>query len=241
LSALCAVAFGGAVPRLDGRIVGGQEADIADYPYQVSVRIYDQHICGGSIINSNTILTAGHCVYDMDHSQYSVRVGNTIHSQGQSVRVSRVVENRNYNPQTIDNDMAILKLASDVPLGTTVQAIALQSQGAEVPAGTTAWVSGWGGEYEGSPTTPSRLRAVDVSVLTNSDCSRKYGPGQISSHMMCAQTIGHDSCQGDSGGPLAANGKLIGVVSWGYGCARPEYPGVYAKVSDMYSWIISNQ
>lgn len=175
----------------------------------------------------------------MQQSTYSIRVGNTYHAMGQSVRVSQIIEHPNYDPQRFDNDMAILKLAFPLNFNSRVQAITLQPNGVEVPIGTTAWVTGWGVLYEGSQQVSDTLRAVDVVVLTNYYCSRKYATGEISSHMLCAQTYNHDSCQGDSGGPLVADNRLIGVVSWGYGCARPQYPGIYAKVSDMYKWIVS--
>lgn len=178
--------------------------------------------------------------FSMDTSKYTISAGNSYHNFGTKVAVSRVIENRNYNPEETDNDMAILKLAFPLQLGSTIQPIRIQDNGVEVDPGTTAWVSGWGVQFEGSEDVSEALRAVDVQVITNTDCTYSYGPGQITSHMMCAQTQGHDSCQGDSGGPLIANGKLIGVVSWGYGCARPQFPGVYAKVSDMHSWIVAN-
>lgn len=178
----------------------------------------------------------------MDHTKYSIRAGNTFHSVGTKIAVSRVIENNDYDPDSTDNDMAILKLATPLTFSAKIKPIALQDSGDEVPERTIAYVSGWGAIREGNQDTPAALRAVDVRVISHSDCVESYGPGMISTHMLCAQTAGHDSCQGDSGGPLATDdGKLIGVVSWGYGCARPEYPGVYAKVSDMNEWIMNNK
>lgn len=177
----------------------------------------------------------------MDQSQYGIRVGNSDHNLGVFVRVSRICAHEGYNSGTMDNDLAILKLSSPLKFSATIQPIALQSEIEEVTAGTTCYVSGWGYEQESSSRIPNMLRAVDVKVVTNSDCNNKYGYGQIRSSMMCAQTEGKDSCQGDSGGPLVCYGKLAGVVSWGYGCARWQYPGVYANISWLRSWIEGNR
>ncbi|GLV45232.1 uncharacterized protein CBL_05333 [Carabus blaptoides fortunei] len=171
------------VPELDGRIVGGSQVSIEDYPYQVSVRIYDYHVCGGSILDEATVLTAAHCVYGMNPSTFSVRVGNTAHADGESVKVSRVTINRDYDSNTADYDMAILKLATSLVFNNSIQPIPLQPKGVEVPAGTEAWVSGWGVTSEDSITVPALLRAVNLTVITNTECSNKYSPILISPHM----------------------------------------------------------
>jgi trypsin len=218
-------------------IVGGQQADIEQFPFTASVRIYDQHICGGSILSSTTVLTAAHCVYGMDWSQYSVRVGNSYHASGTSYRVSEVRMNHYYNPDTLDSDVAILKLAGPLAFSSRVQPISLARTA--IPVGSTAWVSGWGALSEGGQ-SPSSLRAVDVAILSATNCNSAYGTGVITPKMICAQTPGHDSCQGDSGGPLVVGDRQVGIVSWGYGCARPAYPGVYADVAALYNWIADN-
>lgn len=176
----------------------------------------------------------------MDHGQFWIHVGSTTHWGGSRYKIKQVIQHQNYSPSSFDNDIAILKPFHILPFGDRIQPIPLQPQGAEVPAGTTAWVSGWGVTKEDSQTVSSYLRAVDVRIITDEECKVKYGSNKITSHMMCAQTLYKDSCQGDSGGPLAVDGKLVGVVSWGQGCARSEYPGVYTKVSAMYNWIVQH-
>merc|ERR1711872_987316 len=105
-----------------------------------------------------------------------------------------------------------------------------------------ATVSGWGTLSSGG-NQPTVLNEVDVTVQSNAQCQSSYG-SSITSNMLCAADAGKDSCQGDSGGPLVAqeNGKyaLIGVVSWGYGCAFSGYPGVYARVTEKMDWILAN-
>jgi hypothetical protein len=78
---------------------------------------------------------------------------------------------------------------------------------------------------------------TDLKVLDDSGCERAYGPFFHSASMLCAAKQGKDSCRGDSGGPLVSDGKLIGLVSWGFGCARPGYPGVYTRVSAISGWM----
>ncbi|NUT45805.1 MAG: serine protease [Saccharothrix sp.] len=217
-------------------IVGGGQADITDYPYTASVRIYDQHVCGGVILSPTIVLTAAHCVYGMDHSEYSVRVGNTAHSYGASSVVSAIRMHSGYNPDTVDKDIAVLELLNPLSFSSRVQPIEPASQ--STPHGSVAWADGWGATAEGGQAS-SLLRAVDVDVISRSDCTASYGAG-ITSAMVCAGSYGHDTCQGDSGGPLAVNGRLVGLVSWGYGCARPEYPGVYTDVAALHDWIVDN-
>ncbi|NWV02109.1 TRY1 protein, partial [Upupa epops] len=87
---------------------------------------------------------------------------------------------------------------------------------------------------------PDTLQCLKAPVLSASDCSKAY-PGQITNNMICVGFLegGKDSCQGDSGGPVVCNGQLQGIVSWGIGCAKKGYPGVYTKVCNYVSWIQS--
>ncbi|KAH8336060.1 hypothetical protein KR067_009017, partial [Drosophila pandora] len=94
----------------------------------------------------------------------------------------------------------------------------------------------------GSSSIPSQLKYVNVNIVSQSVCaSSTYGYGsEIKASMICAAASGKDACQGDSGGPLVSGGVLVGVVSWGYGCAYANYPDVYANVAALRSWVISN-
>lgn len=94
---------------------------------------------------------------------------------------------------------------------------------------------------EGSKATPDMLRATEVTVLDHYECARIYAPSQITRAMLCTRNTNKGPCQGDSGGALIANGRLIGIVSWGVKCAQFMYPEVYAKVSNLYYWIIYNK
>lgn len=157
-------------------------------------------------------------------------------------RVDQVVPHPNYDPYTKNYDLAMLHLSSPATLNSYVSTIALNTI-ADV-AGETATVTGWGATSEGGKTS-NVLMAVQMPVVSNAVCNSVYG-GWITEQMLCAGYAGggKDSCQGDSGGPLiipdgSGGFKQAGVISWGYGCARPDYYGVYVRITAVKSWIDS--
>lgn len=227
------------LPPLDGRIVGGIDTTIQSHPYQVSIQLNGRHYCGGSLYRNDIVITAAHCLQNnIPVRSISVRLGSTIHSSGGVVtEIASYANHPNYTSFTNANDIAIIRLASSVSQTKTIQTIDLATS--TPAAGTVAVVTGWGTKKEGIPVAPNILQKLVLKVLNNKQCSSdsyKYG-SMIKNSMICAFTTGKDSCQGDSGGPLVAGGKLVGVVSWGYGCARPGYPGVYSDVAVLRSWI----
>lgn len=157
------------------------------------------------------------------------------------VSVKKIIRHENYNPYIIDYDFSLLELTEPLKLTESVQVVPLPEQDTEVPTGGACSVSGWGNTQaigEGR----EQLRVAIVPVVGQSDCEAAYQGFTISPRMICAgyKEGGKDSCQGDSGGPLVYNGVLNGVVSWGLGCAQPNYPGVYARVAAARDWIRQN-
>ncbi|XP_039148839.1 trypsin delta [Drosophila simulans] len=231
----------GLLPQLDGRIVGGSATTISSFPWQVSLQRSGSHSCGGSIYSSTVIVTAAHCLQSVSASVLQIRAGSTYWSSGGAVfAVSSFKNHEGYNANTMVNDIAIIKINGALTFSSTIKSISLASSN---PAnGAAASVSGWGTQSYGSSSIPSQLQYVNLNIVGNSQCaSSTYGYGsQIRSSMICAAASGKDACQGDSGGPLVSGGVLVGVVSWGYGCAYANYPGVYASVADLRSWVISN-
>ena len=142
----------------------------------------------------------------------------------------------------MDNDFSILTLSSPVTFSKIVSPVCLPASISSLYVGSVATVTGWGTLSSGG-SQPDKLQEVDVNVISNSQCAGNYGSNSITSAMVCAADTGKDSCQGDSGGPMVTqeNGRhaQIGVVSWGIGCASPNYPGVYARVTSVKSWIQS--
>ncbi|KAJ3659624.1 hypothetical protein Zmor_011303 [Zophobas morio] len=224
----------------DGRIIGGSAISISSVPWQVSLQYYSSHICGGSIISANWVVTAAHCTDGSSASQLSIRAGtSTRGSGGQVVNVARIYQNPSYNDRLIDYDISVLQLSSALTLNSNVAAVGLPSASTSWSAGTSSLVTGWGTTSEGSSSLPSALQGVTVQIVSQSSCSSAYGSGSITDRMLCAGVTGggKDACQGDSGGPLVVGSTLAGIVSWGYGCARPNYPGVYSNVPALRSYI----
>jgi len=200
-----------------------------------------RQFCGGQIIGNKWVLTAAHCVSSTNPTNEFVSVGSVRSDNGLRVRVVRTLRHPNYNPSTIDWDAALLELESELTFSPSVGPVKL-ANGPDDFTGDDSVITGWGSTTEGGPTTPT-LREVTVPVISNTQCSNYYDG--ITARMLCAYVDGggKDSCQGDSGGPAVVdNGGplLVGIVSWGIGCARPNYPGVYTRVSSVYSWICAN-
>lgn len=244
------------------RIIGGVRAKSGEIPWQVSMRIHlDEKVglCGGSVIRPGWVLTAAHCVEKgegverpelVDAPDISVRSGSIyVDRRGLDVPVERVFVMSQRNAKTRAFDVALLK----VDTHESATPIALQ-QSLSKPAndalahGRLLRVSGYG--VTGAGKTSPVLLVADVAYVERAICNSEQSyDGEIKQSMICAgkppEARPTDSCQGDSGGPLylpGSNGSpatLIGVVSWGEGCAQQDFPGVYAKVAhpDIARWI----
>lgn len=156
--------------------------------------------------------------------------------------ISRIIAHEQYLQSTLENDIAVVGTSKTMTFSASVNSVAIASSTLSLPIGSEALVSGYGTtSYEG--TTSSVLQAAKVKVIAQETCARAYlRITPITSGMLCANATQppRDACQGDSGGPLVADNVLIGVVSWGEGCADALYPGVYTRVSEYNSWIVRN-
>ncbi|KAH7348225.1 trypsin [Pyrenochaeta sp. MPI-SDFR-AT-0127] len=246
--AIPALCLGAAIPQdfPDGEdIVGGEPAAAGNFPFIVSLQRNGAHFCGGSLLNANTVVTAAHCVAGQSASALRVRAGSLNRNSGGTLSsVSAIRSNPSYTASTYDGDVAILKLATPIPTSSTIGYATLPAAGSDPAAGTTATVAGWGTLTSGGTTLPTTLRKVDVPVVSRATCRSNYGTSAITNNMFCAGFAagGKDSCQGDSGGPIidASSRVLIGLVSWGEGCAAANKPGVYTRVGAVLTFINSN-
>ncbi|XP_029382869.1 transmembrane protease serine 9-like [Echeneis naucrates] len=238
------------ITPLNTRIVGGEDAPPGSWPWQVSLQRFGSHICGGSLINRNWVMTAAHCFFSTSTSGWRVSLGRQ-NLQGTnpnevSTTVARIIIHPNYNRETNDNDIALLRLSSPVEFTDFIRPVCLAASGSVFNNGTDSWVTGWGTVQEGEPLPfPATLQEVEVPVLGNRQCNCLNGVGTVTDNMICAGLLagGKDSCQGDSGGPMVSKQGPVwvqsGIVSFGFGCARPNLPGVYSRVSSYQSWIDS--
>jgi hypothetical protein len=231
-------------------IVGGVATVIEDLPWQVSLREFGSHFCGGTIIHPEWIVTAAHCV-EGGVNGVTVVAGETYRarSTGQTRTLAGGVIYPGYADPSLGKDIALLRLSSPLDLsGPRARAIplvspALANAGITNP-GVIATVSGWGA-LRTNGSSPSQLQKVDIPIVSMADARRAYGT--LTEDQLSAGVLGvggKDSCQGDSGGPLVVPGPdgepaLAGVVSWGNGCGSARYPGMYARVSSFYDWIIA--
>ncbi|XP_057656010.1 trypsin-1-like [Diorhabda carinulata] len=232
------------------RIVGGIETMVNEYPWMTALLFNNRFYCGASLINNRYCLTAAHCVNGfakdritavfLDHDRSNSFETNTV-----SRKIKNIYRHRGYaTGGAYNNDIALLELDQEVPFTGLLKPVCLPPIGKSF-TGSQGIVTGWGATKQNGQTS-NRLREVKVPIMSNIDC-RKTGYGnKITDNMMCAGYQGglKDSCQGDSGGPLhTKNGsfhQIVGIVSWGEGCAKPNYPGVYTRVNRYISWIKSN-
>jgi secreted trypsin-like serine protease len=213
-------------------IVGGDEASIADYPFAVYLTDRDgNQFCGGALIGPSAVATAAHCADAMSKSGIRVVAGRQDErtKDGVLARVSSVWFTPGFDDPVHGNDVAVLRLDRDLPY----RRVNLPSgnDAALYADGTKATVLGWGRTAEGGARS-SVLRKATVPIIGDAGCSASYNNYDAKS-MLCAGLPrgGVDACQGDSGGPLIVDGTLIGLVSWGQGCAEPGKPGIYTRVS----------
>uniref|UniRef100_A0A3P9P3V5 Zgc:100868 n=1 Tax=Poecilia reticulata TaxID=8081 RepID=A0A3P9P3V5_POERE len=237
-------------PALNTRIVGGAVAPQGSWPWQVSLFGSSSHFCGGSLINNLWVLTAAHCVPEGNTAVISAVYLGRQSQEGSNPNEQRrtaaqIIVHPGYSASTNDNDIALIKLSSAVTFTSYISPVCLAAADSSFYSGVDSWVTGWGNIGSGVPLpSPQNLMEVEIPVVGNRQCKCSgYGPTTITNNMICAGLLqgGKDSCQGDSGGPMVSKqaGRWIqsGIVSFGEGCAKPNYPGVYARVSQYESWI----
>ncbi|XP_054263272.1 protein masquerade isoform X2 [Macrosteles quadrilineatus] len=238
-----------------GRVVGGEDADPAEWCWQAAlINSLNQYLCGGALIGTQWVLTAAHCVTNIVRSGDAiyVRVGDhdltrKYGSPGaQTLRVATTYIHHNHNSQTLDNDIALLKLHGQAELRDGVCLVCLPARGVSHTAGKRCTVTGYGYMGEAGP-IPLRVREAEIPIVSDAECIRKINAVTEKIFILPASSFcaggeeGNDACQGDGGGPLVCQDdgfyELAGLVSWGFGCGRVDVPGVYVKVSSFIGWI----
>lgn len=250
LGLFLAVNAASALPKFSNgdRIVGGRNATIEEFPWQISLRKQNldtglfKHFCGGSVLTERIMLTAAHCVFYKDPKRYVIVAGTSYRAGDDGITVPALtfLWHEFYDSFSVDNDIALILLAKPLPLNDlNIMPVVLASE--DPKTGDIITVSGWGTTGSTQHLTEV-LNAVDIPFVSNEECGKKYGEGLILESMFCAgsPTGGKDSCQGDSGGPLVMENVQYGVVSWGEGCGKATRPGVYSSVAYFRPWLDKN-
>ncbi|XP_068099433.1 transmembrane protease serine 3-like isoform X2 [Hyperolius riggenbachi] len=200
------------------RIIGGSPSAWGRWPWIASLRWDGRHVCGGSIISAQWVMSAAHCFV-------------------------LIYYNGLFNPETNDYDVALIKTSQPMAFSETLRPVCLPRTQQQFQTPGNCWISGWGHVNEGGQLSPV-LREAKVHLISSKVCNQSsHYPGMISERMVCAGYLDGkvDSCQGDSGGPLVCqDGGLwwqVGIVSWGEGCGRPNRPGVYTNLTALLDWI----
>eukprot|EP01134_Creolimax_fragrantissima_P006379 CFRG6379T1 len=235
-----------------GRIVGGAPIE-EKVPFMASLNdpkygFYAGHYCGGTLVNKDWVMTAAHCLYGRIHLAYShkVHIGMSAHTKGDFLHtsdISKVVLHPEYNNDFLFNDIAMIRLSDPAPENSTF--VTLSEDTLSTHNDTLLWYMGWGLLSENSTTIPDELMTVGVQAIDLEKCQDVYGRMLVNDNNICTYTPGKDSCNGDSGGPLIQpgmdgsvnSGVVVGIVSFGEGCAREGYPAVNTRVSSYTDWI----
>ncbi|MET9320472.1 serine protease [Streptomyces sp. NPDC003038] len=246
----------------DSVVIGGKPVKVADSPWVVALASRDRfggtrggQFCGGVIVGPKKVLTAAHCLSRQvlggavdSVADFRVVTGRTElqAAEGREIAVRSARVNPAYDPLSNAGDLAVLELDEAVPAHYVLPMAGAGH--AAYRAGTDAAVYGWG-DTSGFGDYAYALHAAPVTVLADDVCRRAYpgdSQGQFRAEsMVCAGDGagdgGKDACQGDSGGPLVAQGRLIGLVSWGRGCGRADSPGVYTRIAPLVGFVSGPQ
>lgn len=244
-------------PQLLARMVGGKNAMVGEWPWQVSIQRDGIHKCGGSLISESWVLTAAHCFSNTSKtSLYQVLLGALQLVQPGPHAVLRGVRRVHSHPQyrglASSADVALVELDKPVTFNRYMLPVCLPQPTVLFRTNMSCWVTGWGSpsETDALP-SPRILQKLEVPIIDTHLCNQMYSrnalgglqPRTIQHDMLCAGFAEgkKDACQGDSGGPLVCKvGQTwlqAGVISWGEGCARRNRPGVYIRLTSHYDWI----
>ncbi|XP_016102034.1 testisin [Sinocyclocheilus grahami] len=245
------------VAPLNTRVVGGTDAPAGNWPWQVSVHYKSTHICGGTLIHSQWVMTAAHCIISTNLSTWTLYLGrhtqNNLASNPNAnevrVGIQSIIVHPKYNNTLYNNDISLMKLSQPVTFTQYIRPVCLASKGSVFHNATSCWATGWGniGKNQALP-APQTLQEVEIPVVGNSQCTCQYEPagGKITPLMICAGRADKGICQGDSGGPLQCKQGSVwvqaGITSFGtsLGCAKEGFPEVYSRVSEFHTWVAEN-
>ncbi|GFU54398.1 serine proteinase stubble [Nephila pilipes] len=237
------------------RIVGGRKSHYLRWPWMISLRRLEgksyKHKCGATLLNQYWAVTAAHCVDGKQPTDVILRLGEYNFRRADEMhphverRIYVMVIHPEFDQITYENDLALLRFQEPVKLQANIVPVCLPHDMDDI-TGRIAVVTGWGRLSEGD--LPASLHEVHLPILSNEECEQMYYEAgfkeNIRNVFVCAgiSNGGLDACEGDSGGPMVIRGDqgewvLVGLISWGMGCAAPKQPGVYTRMSQFTDWI----
>ncbi|XP_075976826.1 trypsin, alkaline C-like [Anticarsia gemmatalis] len=237
---------------LDSRIIGGSVTTIDNYP-EVATLLYSgnfvnfRQYCGGSILNQRAVLTAAHCVHEFKNvpAAWRIRVGSAFAYSGGVLHTgSRIIMHPDYDRFNTESDIGMIHTATPIAyINNAVQPARIAGTNYNLVDNQVVWAVGWGVTDTVNWQHSEQLRHVQIWTVNQELCRERYVGRNITDNMLCVGWLGvggRGTCRGDSGSPLYHNGVVVGICSFGRGCAEPDYPTVNVRVSRFTTWIQAN-
>ncbi|KAF6133408.1 transmembrane serine protease 11A [Phyllostomus discolor] len=235
------------VPLIANRIMSGDIAAKAAWPWQASLQRFNVHQCGATLISNTWLVTAAHCFKNSANPrQWTVSFGTTIDPPLMKRNVRRIIVHERYHSPAREYDIAVVQFSPRVAFTDDIRRVCLPEASASFPPNSTVYITGFGALYYGGE-SQNDLREARLKIISDDVCKQPqvYG-SDIKFGMFCAGYLEgiYDACRGDSGGPLVIKDVkdtwyLIGIVSWGDNCGQRNKPGVYTMVAYYRHWIAS--
>ncbi|XP_032491111.1 serine protease 55 [Phocoena sinus] len=228
------------------RIIGGMEAEVGEFPWQVSIQARNEHFCGGAIISEWWIVSAAHCLYsEISPTELRVVLGtNSLSSPSLEIKgVTSIILHKDFQSLNMDNDISLLLLDTPITFSELKEPICMPTEPG-LSRWHKCWVAGWGQTQTGlKQPMETELLKVPMTIVDREKCLKEFP--RLTKNMLCAgyENETYDACQGDSGGPLVCtteSGKKwyqVGIISWGKSCGQKNIPGIYTLLENYHSWI----
>ncbi|XP_032314992.1 transmembrane protease serine 11A isoform X1 [Camelus ferus] len=235
------------VPLTVNRIMSGDLAIKAAWPWQASLQHNNIHQCGATLISNTWLVTAAHCFKKKANpSQWTVSFGTTINPPLMKRSIRKIIVHERYHSPAREYDIAVVQFSPRVTFTDDIRRVCLPEASASFQPNSTVYITGFGALFYGGE-SQNNLREARLKIISDDVCKQPHVYGNdIKSGMICAGYLEgtYDACRGDSGGPLVGKDLkdtwyLIGIVSWGDNCGQKNKPGVYTKVTYYRNWIAS--
>lgn len=235
------------IPLILNRIMSGDIAAKAAWPWQASLQHNNIHQCGATLISNTWLVTAAHCFKNKANPhQWTVSFGTTINPPLMKRNIKRIIVHERYHSPAREYDIAVVQFSPKVTFSDDIRRVCLPEASASFQPNSTVYITGFGALFYGGE-SQNDLREARLKIISDDVCKQPHVYGRdIKFGMFCAGYLEgiYDACRGDSGGPLVIKDLkdtwyLIGIVSWGDNCGQKNKPGVYTKVAVYRNWIAS--